>query len=61
MTKSILTDVQIDGSVTADSIIKSGGTAEEILLADGTTKTATVLVEDGTPSRWQNTFMMMGA
>ena len=38
-TKKILTDIDVDGDVTADSIIKSGGTSAQYLMADGSTTT----------------------
>ena len=40
MSQKIKTSVEIDGSLTANSIVKSGGTASQILAADGSVVTA---------------------
>ena len=53
MAKQILDSVQIDGAVTATSVVKSGGTPLQLLKADGTVLTLTntgsqYLRDDGT-------------
>ena len=42
-TKKILIDIDIDGDVTADSIIKDGGTSSQFLKADGSVDSNTYL------------------
>lgn len=56
MAKEVLTNLNVDGDVTATNLKKSGGTSDDILLGDGSTTArsaiATVYVQTTEPTTW---------